>query len=218
MPTANIWKGHLTFGLVSLPVKRSRAARGQTTHFHLLHAPDHSRIRQAIYCLAEGRPVPRDQLIKGYEYQKDRYVVMRDEELRQVAPQTAKVMELLEFVSMDEVDPVYLESSYYLAPDRGGNDPTPCYMKRCGRNTTTAWPRSRCTTANTSSSCGPARAVCCCTPCTIPMRSGRRTNSLPTAGWCKTRNWNWRVCSSAPEWPSSSQRSTTTRIAQTCRS
>jgi DNA end-binding protein Ku len=122
MPTT-IWKGHLTFGLVSFPVKLSRAARGQTAHFHLLHASDHSRIQQRLYCAAEDKPVPRDQLVKGYEYQKERYVAATDEELRQVAPRTATVMEILEFVPMDQVDPVYLDSSYHMAPGRGGERP-----------------------------------------------------------------------------------------------
>ncbi|MBI2680222.1 MAG: Ku protein [Candidatus Solibacter usitatus] len=120
---SSVWKGHLTFGLVSFPVRLFSAARGETVSFNLLHKDDHSRIKQVTYCLAEDKPVPRSDLVKGYEYEKDQYVVIEDEEIKKVAPKTAKVMEILEFVKADQVDPIYLESSYYMAPDEGGDKP-----------------------------------------------------------------------------------------------
>jgi DNA end-binding protein Ku len=120
---SSVWKGHLTFGLVSFPVRLFSAARGETVSFNLLHKADHSRIKQVIYCQAEDKPVPRSELVKGYEYEKDRYVEIDDEEIKKVAPKTAKIMELLEFVKADQVDPIYLESSYYMAPDEGGEKP-----------------------------------------------------------------------------------------------
>src|ERR1700691_6636211 len=120
---STVWKGHLTFGLVSLPVRLYSAARGETVGFNLLHAKDNSRIKQKTFCAAEDQEVPRSELVKGYEYEKDRYVVIEDEDIKKVAPKTAKVMEILEFVKGDQVDPIYLESSYYLAPDEGGEKP-----------------------------------------------------------------------------------------------
>jgi DNA end-binding protein Ku len=120
---SSVWKGHLTFGLVSFPVRLFSAARGETISFNMLHKADHSRIKQVIYCQAEDKAVPRSELVKGYEYEKDRYVEVDDEEIKKVAPKTAKVMELLEFVKADQVDPIYLESSYYMAPDEGGEKP-----------------------------------------------------------------------------------------------
>ncbi|HYW42749.1 MAG TPA: Ku protein [Bryobacteraceae bacterium] len=120
---SSVWKGHLTFGLVSFPIRLFSAARGETISFNLLHKDDHSRIRQVTYCQAEDKPVQRSELVKGYEYEKDRYVVIEDEDIRKVAPKTAKVMEILEFVKGDQVDPIYLESSYYVAPDEGGEKP-----------------------------------------------------------------------------------------------
>src|SRR5580692_9636745 len=114
---STVWKGHLTFGLVSLPVRLYSAARGESVSFNLLHAKDNSRIKQVVFCQAEDKPVPRSELVKGYEYEKDRYVVIDDEDIKKVAPSTAKVMEILEFVKSTEVDPVYFESSYYMAPD-----------------------------------------------------------------------------------------------------
>ncbi len=120
---SSVWKGHLTFGLVSFPVRLFSAARGETISFHLLHKPDHSRIKQITYCQAEDKPVPRTDLVKGYEYEKDHYVIVEDEEIKKVAPKTAKVMEIQEFVKSAQVDPIYLESSYYMAPDEGGEKP-----------------------------------------------------------------------------------------------
>src|SRR5579884_1230232 len=120
---STVWKGHLTFGLVSFPVKLYTAARGESISFNQLHKSDNSRIKQVIYCQAEDKPVPRSELVKGYEYEKDRYVVIDDEDIKKVAPKTAKVMEIQEFVKAGEVDPVYLESSYYMAPDEGGEKP-----------------------------------------------------------------------------------------------
>jgi len=120
---SSVWKGHLTFGLVSFPVRLFSAARSETISFNLLHKEDHSRIRQVIYCQSEDKPVPRTELVKGYEYEKDHYVEIDDEDIKKVAPKTAKVMEILEFVKSNDVDPIYLESSYYVAPDEGGEKP-----------------------------------------------------------------------------------------------
>src|SRR5947208_11454718 len=120
---ASVWKGHLTFGMVSFPVRLFSAARSETISFNLLHKDDHSRIRQVTYCQAEDKPIQRSETVKGYEYEKDRYVVVDDEDIKKVAPKTAKVMEILEFVKADQVDPIYLESSYYVAPDEGGEKP-----------------------------------------------------------------------------------------------
>ena len=120
---ASVWKGHLTFGLVSFPVRLFSAARSETISFNLLHKGDHSRIRQVTFCQAEDKPVSRSELVKGYEYEKDHYVEVADEDIKKVAPKTASVMEIQEFVKGDEVDPIYLESSYYMAPDEGGEKP-----------------------------------------------------------------------------------------------
>src|SRR5580765_4970225 len=117
---ASVWKGHLTFGLVTIPVRLFSAARSETISFNMLHKEDHSRIKQMVYCQLEDKPISRADTVKGYEYEKDHYVVVEDEEIKKVAPKTAKVMEILEFVKSDQVDPIYLEASYYVAPDEGG--------------------------------------------------------------------------------------------------
>src|SRR6195256_2980402 len=120
---ASVWKGHLTFGLVTIPVRLFSAARSETISFNMLHKEDHSRIRQVTYCQLEDKPIQRSDTVKGYEYEKDHYVVIDDEDIKKVAPKTARVMEILEFVKAEQVDPVYLESSYYVAPDEGGEKP-----------------------------------------------------------------------------------------------
>jgi DNA end-binding protein Ku len=118
-----VWKGHLTFGLVSFPVKLFTAARSENISFNQLHKSDNSRVKQVLYCQAEDKPVPRSELVKGYEYEKDRYVVIDDEDIKKMAPGTARVMEIIEFVKTTEVDPVYFEASYYMAPDDAGEKP-----------------------------------------------------------------------------------------------
>ena len=99
------------------------AARSETISFNQLHKQDGSRIKQMVFCQAEDKPIPRSEIVKGYEYEKGKYVVIEDEDIKKVAPKTAKVREIQEFVKSDDVDPVYLESSYYMAPDEGGLKP-----------------------------------------------------------------------------------------------
>src|SRR5216117_2438256 len=94
----SVWKGHLTFGLVSLPVRLFSAARAESVSFNLLHKSDNSRTKQVTYCQAEDKAIPRSDLVKGYEYEKGHYVVIEDGEIKKVAPKTAKVMEIVEFV------------------------------------------------------------------------------------------------------------------------
>ena len=123
---ASVWKGHLTFGLVSFPIRLFSAARSETVSFNMMHKHEDgslSRINQKTFCKSEEKEVPRTELVKGYEYEKDHYVVIEDEDIKKVAPKTAKVMEILEFVKGEQVDPIYLESSYYVAPDEGGEKP-----------------------------------------------------------------------------------------------
>jgi DNA end-binding protein Ku len=104
-------------------VRLFTAARSESLSFNQLHKEDNSRIKQVVYCAAEDKPIPRSEIVKGYEYEKGKYVVVEDEEIKKVAPKTAKVMEIQEFVKADDVDPVFLESSYYMAPDEGGEKP-----------------------------------------------------------------------------------------------
>jgi len=120
---STVWKGHLTFGLVSFPVKLYSAARSESVSFNQLHKHDGSRVKQVLFCQAEDKPISRTEIVKGYEYEKDRYVVLTEEDFKRANVETAKIMEILEFVKADSVDPIYLETSYYMAPEEAGERP-----------------------------------------------------------------------------------------------
>src|SRR6476620_11267179 len=114
---ATVWKGYISFGLVSFPVRLLAAARAETVHFHMLHKKDLSRVKEVWYCAEENKPIDRSDIVKGYETSKDKYVVVEDEELKKVAPATETSMDILQFVGSEEVDPILFESSYYVAPE-----------------------------------------------------------------------------------------------------
>ena len=120
---AGVWTGYLTFGLISMPVRLFSGARGSRVSFHMLHRDDQVRVKQQLVCPEEDKVVGRDEIVKGYEYQKGEYVVVEPEEIKKIEPKTAKAMEILEFVKAEDVDPVYFESSYYLMPEEAGRRP-----------------------------------------------------------------------------------------------
>src|SRR6202451_2983134 len=120
---ASGWSGYLTFGLISMPVKLFSGARSSGISFNMLHRDDLSRLKQQYVCLADGKVVERSDIVKGYEFRKDEYVVIEPEEIKKIEPKTAKTMEILEFVKSSEVDPVYFESSYYMLPEEAGRRP-----------------------------------------------------------------------------------------------
>lgn len=171
-----VWKGQLTFGLVSIPIKLYRAARPEKVSFRQLHAATGARVRQVLAAGAvpeqdwepepgkpafsrsaadrrpqepepflapshapvsrkdriasdsgrepepepQGREISRSEIVKGYEYARDRYVTLTQEDLAKITPQTAREMQILEFVQIAEVDPIHYETSYYVAPEKGG--------------------------------------------------------------------------------------------------
>jgi DNA end-binding protein Ku len=114
MPARSISTASLTFGLVSIPVRLFPATSSKSVSFHLLHAPDMSRIQQKIYCPKEDKIVDRSELVRGYEIEKDRYVTFTDEELKKLEAQADRAVEITEFIPASEVDPVYFENSYLL--------------------------------------------------------------------------------------------------------
>jgi DNA end-binding protein Ku len=114
---ATVWKGYISFGLVSFPVRLFSAARAEAVPFHLLHEKDLSRVKEVWYCAKEDKPISRAEIVKGYETSKGEYVVVQDEELKKIAPPTATTMDILQFVKSGDVDPIYFESSYYVAPE-----------------------------------------------------------------------------------------------------
>src|SRR5882724_11968438 len=157
-----VWKGHLTFGLISIPVRLQRAARRERISLHQLHRreqpgesddaelqPDSTfdavipspgrspstpeqpaadlapveRVRQGLFAREDQPPIPRQEIVKGYEFEKDRYVVIDKEEIEKIAPKTSTEMQIAEFVRLSEIDPVYFETSYYVLPEGAGEKP-----------------------------------------------------------------------------------------------
>jgi len=125
---ATVWKGFISFGLVSFPVRLFTAARAETVHFHMLHKKDESRIKEVWYCAEEDKAVARSEIVKGYEASKGEYVVVTDEELKKIAPPTASTIDVLQFVGNDEVDAVFLETSYYVAAEEQASKPYALFM------------------------------------------------------------------------------------------
>lgn len=120
MPPRSIGSGAISFGLVSIPVKLYVAASSEAPSFNLLHAACGNRIRQQRICPVCDKVVERDDLVKGYEYAKDQYVRVTDDELKALEGEASEAIEISEFVPLTKVDPVYFEKSYYLGPDKGG--------------------------------------------------------------------------------------------------
>ena len=117
---ATVWKGYITFGLISVPVRLHTAARSERVSFNQLHKTCHTRIKQQLYCPTCDCTVERSEIVKGYQYTKDQYVLVEDEDVKKVQPQSAGGMEILEFVKLEEVDPLYFDSSYYIVPEEAG--------------------------------------------------------------------------------------------------
>ena len=120
---ASVWSGYLTFGLISMPVRLFSGARSSGISFNQLHRTDMHRVKQQLICPLDNQVLDRSEIVKGYEYRKNEYVVIEPEEIKKIEPKTAKTMEILEFVKSDEVDPVYFESSYYMMPEEAGRRP-----------------------------------------------------------------------------------------------
>src|SRR3954465_7117002 len=116
----SIWSGAISFGLVNVPVKLFTAVRKKDVRFHQLHEKDGVRIQQKRVCPAEDVEVPYDEIVKGYELAKDQYVVIEPDELEALDPEATHTIDIEDFVHLDEIDPLYFDSSYYLVPDKRG--------------------------------------------------------------------------------------------------
>ena len=112
--------GTISFGLVSIPIKVFPASSSKTVRFSMLHAKDKSRLKQQYVCRACDDVVERSDTVKGYEYARDQYVVLEEEELKAIEKQSDRSIEIEEFVPIAKVDPIYFEKSNLLGPDKGG--------------------------------------------------------------------------------------------------
>ncbi len=121
MPARSIGSGTISFGLVSIPFKLYTATSSQNVSFNMLHKKCGGRMKQQYFCPVDNVVVERTDIVKGYEFAKDQYVQFSDEELKKLEAQKTDSLELVEFVPESTVDLVYLEKSYYLGPDKGGD-------------------------------------------------------------------------------------------------
>ena len=115
-----IWNGTISFSLVAIPVHLVKAVDPGRVSFRMLHSTDYSPLLRRMVCPKEGKVVPPEEIIRGYELGADKYILVTDEELESVSPERSRTIEIVEFVDMAEVDPVYFDHPYYLVPARGG--------------------------------------------------------------------------------------------------
>jgi DNA end-binding protein Ku len=115
-----IWKGAISFGMVSIPVKLYTATEQKDVRFRLLHKKDGAPIVEKRFCTLEDKEVAWEDLARGFEVSKGEFVVLDPEEIEAVEPESASTIEIGDFVELEEIDPIYFEKSYYLGPDKGG--------------------------------------------------------------------------------------------------
>jgi DNA end-binding protein Ku len=119
MPRA-MWKGTISFGLVSIPVGLFPATEEKTLRFNQLHDEDHGRIKYKRVCAIDDEEVPFEHIVKGYEYEKDKYVVLEDEDLAAAPVKSSRAIDIVQFVDLAEIDPIYFQKTYYLVPEETG--------------------------------------------------------------------------------------------------
>jgi DNA end-binding protein Ku len=116
-----IWNGAISFGLVTIPVQLVSAVRSQRPRFHLLHAKDESPVHYERVCERESKPVPWDQIVKGYEYEKGEYAVLDKDDFKKAALEKTDTIDILSFVPGAAIDPRFYETPYYVAPGKGAD-------------------------------------------------------------------------------------------------
>jgi DNA end-binding protein Ku len=126
---STVWKGYLSFGLISIPIRLFAAARPNRISFRQIVKETMRPIKQQLYSPELDRVVERKEIGKGFEVAKDEYILIDEKEIEKIEPQSSSTMEILEFVKLDEIDPLYFDSSYYTAADEAGRKPYALLMK-----------------------------------------------------------------------------------------
>lgn len=116
----SLWKGSISFGLVNIPVSLYPATRREELSFRLLRASDLSPVNYKRVAQKDGREVPWEQIVKGYEYEKGKFVVLKEDDFKRVDVEATQTVDIVDFVRLDEVNPMYFQKPYYLVPDKGG--------------------------------------------------------------------------------------------------
>ena len=143
MAARSIGTATISFGLVTVPVRMYTASESSAAiSFNMLHAKCGSRLKQQYICTKDEEIVPRDQMVKGYEFAKDQYVTFTEAELKAMAEESTRAIEITEFVPLQKVDPIYFEAAYYLGPDKGGERAytlLAAAMRQTGRSALAKW-------------------------------------------------------------------------------
>src|SRR3989440_5078376 len=116
-----IWKGSISFGLVNIPIALYPATRKEELKFRLLRGKDLSPVNYKRVAEKDGKEVPWEEIVKGYEYEKGKYVVLKDEDFQRVDLEATQTVDIQDFVELDEIDPMYFYKPYYLEPQKGGD-------------------------------------------------------------------------------------------------
>src|ERR1044072_8739583 len=116
-----IWKGSISFGLVNIPIALYPATRKEELKFRLLRAKDLSPVNYKRVAAKDGKEVPWDEIVKGYEYEKGKYVVLKDEDFQRVDLEATQTVDIQDFVELEEIDPMFFYKPYYLEPQKGGD-------------------------------------------------------------------------------------------------
>jgi DNA end-binding protein Ku len=126
---ASVWKGMISFGLVSIPIRLYAAARTKRTYLHQIHNVCNSRLKQPLYCPTCDRMVDRSEVIKGYEYETGQYVLIDGNEIKKITPASGRLMEIVTFLEQDSVDPIYFDSSFLALPEPHAEKPYRLLLK-----------------------------------------------------------------------------------------
>lgn len=121
-----VWKGAISFGLVHVPVKMFSATEDKDISLRMLHSVCGSPIAYVKECPVCDRRIETNEIVKGYEYEKGRFVTFEKEELDQLGGEKSKTIQIIDFVALEEIDPIYFQKTYYLSPDQAGEEPTRC--------------------------------------------------------------------------------------------
>ena len=167
----------ISFGLVSIPVKLfpATAGVGRRSRFNLLHKDCGSRLKQQYICPKDDEIVPRDDMVKGYEFAKDQYVTFTPEELKALEEKATQTIDIAEFVPLDQVDPVYFDKPYYLGPDKGGEKAYHLLaevMRETGRSRARPLRRARQAVPGDAAPASDGRGWSC-SSCSTPTRCAR---------------------------------------------
>lgn len=120
MAMQGIWSGTISFSLVAIPVQLVKAIEPGRVSFRMLHSKDYSPLLRRMFCPKEEKIVPPDEIVRGYEIEPDKYILISDEELESVSPERSRTIEIVDFIDMKDVDSIYYDHPYYLVPLKGG--------------------------------------------------------------------------------------------------